>query len=149
MKTGELRFTRPPLIAGHEDIANKLLEKEVDALSVSGVDKYGRTALHWAAEYGYMEVARLLANKVAEQGGNISAEDRHKDTALYRAALRDHQGIVQMFMNQHASIKGSTQRCTMVGLLLAADNGHGDAVQRLLEKGANIEAADKDGRTIL
>jgi ankyrin repeat protein len=65
----------------------------------------------------------LLAKKVAEQGGDISTEDEHKGTALHRAALRGHQVIVQMLIDQHANIKG-INKGNKTTLNLAADERH-------------------------
>src|SRR5215217_2926959 len=68
--------------AGKRKIAEILLaNKEVD---VTYTDEKGRTALHYAAHRGYLDITKLLI----EQGAVIDYEDHEGETPVYFACLQ-------------------------------------------------------------
>src|SRR5688500_17396025 len=67
---------------GKRKIAEILLaNNEVD---VTYTDERGRTALHYAAYQGYLDIVKLLV----EQGAVIDYEDHSGETPVYFAALQ-------------------------------------------------------------
>ncbi len=110
----------------------------------------GENAVHLAADFASADVMKLLL-----------AKDRHL------AALSDRSGwtplgsvcfdservaeeaveIARLLLDAGADIEqGSIDRTP---LLLACENGHPELVSFLLQRGANANAADEDGRTCL
>jgi len=79
---------------------------EKDGLSANmieeGVNK--RTPLHWAADYGQVEVMRYLVSK----GGNINAKDNFGITPLLAAVYEGHEDAVKFLLSQGAdkTVKG-------------------------------------------
>ena len=55
-------------------------------------DKYGRTALHWAAASGRLEVARLLL----ASGADRAAKDKSGWTARDEAVLHNHPAVAAL-----------------------------------------------------
>jgi ankyrin repeat protein len=67
---------------GNRKIAELLLaNKEAD---VKYTDEKGRTALHYAAHRGYLDIVKLLV----EAGAEIDYEDQDGDTPLFFACLQ-------------------------------------------------------------
>jgi hypothetical protein len=59
-----------------------------------GLDWHRKTALHWAAEHGCEEVARLLL----ERGAKTDKQDRYGETPLHYAAEGGHLGLVKLLV---------------------------------------------------
>ncbi|KAH0553480.1 hypothetical protein GP486_006449 [Trichoglossum hirsutum] len=60
-------------------------------------DRRGRTALHWAAEYGHLPVVKCLIDSGASAS---STNHDQKDTALHRAALRNNATVVDYLIDK-------------------------------------------------
>ena len=71
-------------------------------------DKYGKTALHVAAEKGHAAVARLLV----EKGANVGAKDKDGRTALHQAAEWGHGTAVPLLLGEKGE-PTSRRRTTM------------------------------------
>jgi hypothetical protein len=103
-----------------------------------------RTALHWAAEKGYLDtVSKLLERKVA-----VNAHDYHGDTPLHLASMYGHADIVIMLLEQGAS----TREQNIMGrnaLHYAAMIGRTDIVTALCEYGAIVDERDREGWTTI
>ena len=50
-------------------------------------DEYGRAALHWAAFYGRMRVARLLVERAGPESAGVGRNDSDGDSPEYLALL--------------------------------------------------------------
>ena len=58
-------------------------------------DKYGETALHWAAFYGHVEVAKVLI----ENGADVGAKDKNNETAVEIAIKCGYHQIAELIEN--------------------------------------------------
>lgn len=141
---------RTPLIwaciNGHTDIAKLLIDKEA-GINVS--DNGGRTALIWASLNGHVDIVKLLLNKEV----NIDATDDNGRTALISACFNGHIDVINTPIdfastNEEEYLEflynENTTELTWVHI-----NGHVDVVRILLDKGADIDAIDNDGRTAI
>lgn len=140
-------------------------------------NREGFTALHYAASYGYLEIAELLLTKNAD----VNAKASKGDTPLHYAASYGHKDIEELLLSNKANVNigdgiGRTPlydaaaggRIEEVKILLAAKadvdartlhghtplstaaaRGREDVVRLLIENGANVNAADLDGCTPL
>ena len=119
--------------------------------NIEHVDQYGNTALAIAAKYGKTEAVNLLLKYDA----NTESKDHEGNTALMHAIkeslTNDDVEIVQILLKnganvQHQNNDGLTPLMKTAGLL------NGDAasiIENLLDQGAELDTADKQGRTAL
>ncbi|KAG9013904.1 hypothetical protein FRB94_004284 [Tulasnella sp. JGI-2019a] len=66
------------------------LDKDTETFDIDEKDEYGFTALHLAADRGYLPVVKLLV----EKGANIGVKDPDGHTAISLAQVGDHEEIV-------------------------------------------------------
>ncbi len=88
-----------------------------------------------AAQSGHVEIIKLLI----EKGADVAAKDHLGVTALSEAALKDHPEVESMLKDRGAKLT----------LIAAAKIGDVEEVNRLIQKGANVNARWKHGRTAL
>ena len=121
--------------------ALRLLEHKAD---VDAKDKYGETALHWAAKEGHEAVVRLLVEAKAD----VNAKNNDRETALHRAAKNGHEAVVKLLVEAKAdvNVKDSYGR---TALHRTAENGREAVVKRLLDAKADVNVKDSYGRTAL
>jgi len=135
---------------------------------VNGKDKHGNTPLHSAALSGQREVVELLISK----GAIVDLKGRNGRTPLHNAARQGHKGVVELFVAHGADINAKDNRGrtplwwanrrghkeivellmakgATISLHTAVSSGDLDMLRRLIAKGANVNAKDKDGRTPL
>jgi len=74
-------------------------------LKAAMVDKNGRTPLHWAADFGQVEVMEFLLSK----GANVNATDKFGITPLLAAVYENHKPAVAFLVQKGANkkVKGS------------------------------------------
>jgi hypothetical protein len=78
-----------------------LEENEGDTAWLDTSDDRGRTALHWAAEYGHLPVVERLL----DGGASASKTDLcQKDTTLHRAAIRNNATVVTYLINKNPEL---------------------------------------------
>lgn len=118
-----------------------LIEQGVD---VQATDNDNKTLLHWAAEYGHLNVCEELIKQKAK----IDARNDFSNTSLHRASLYGHTKIVKLLLEQKAQID-VRNHWSETPLHWAAESGETETVKYLLEQGADIEARDKGYRTPL
>jgi ankyrin repeat protein len=106
--------------------------------------KYGRTALHIAAEGGHLEVVEVLL----KFGAVIDSKDEYGITALHIAVEGGHLEVVEVLLKFGAVID-SKNDFGITALHIAADKGHLEVVKVLLKIGAVIDSTDRHGRTAL
>ena len=120
-----------------------LFRAGADATAVSKVD--GRTALHFAAQKGYVEIVRLLL----EAGANADVADLFMKTSLHVAAERGHVEIVELLLQAGADQDIANSSGKTTSLHWAAKKGHVEVVRLLLKAGANMDSVDLFSRTAL
>ncbi|KAJ9644083.1 hypothetical protein H2199_003951 [Coniosporium tulheliwenetii] len=112
------------------------------------VDKDGRTALHEAARSG-KEAARsgkeAVVRLLLEEGADLHAKDKDGKTALHLVASWRNEAVVpRSGMTDRVSV-----RKAMSSRRVAMRRANEAVVRLLVEKGADIHAKDKDGKTAL
>lgn len=123
-----------------------LLCETLVSLDVRDIE--GRTALHLAAQRGFVSCVEVL---LEHQASFTLKEYKRKWTALHAAAADGQMDCLLLLVNkeQSADIIDSPDTQGQTALMLAALGRHTDCVHILLEKGAKADAADKKGFTAL
>jgi len=101
------------------------------------------TALHFAVNSGYVEVAKYLLSK----GANINAIECD-NTPLIIAARTNRLEIVRMLIDSGAAVDGLGSNGS-TPLHHAAEQGHIEIVKLLIERGANINLTGGGNMTAL
>lgn len=116
----------------------------VDATALDAPDKYGRTALWWAARHGDLaETSRLLA-----AGADVYAADLDGETSLHCSARWGHAEVARLLLESGADPE-PTGLYGVTPLHLAARGLHQNVIQALLAYGADVDARDAFGCTAL
>ncbi|KAK3265453.1 hypothetical protein CYMTET_25863 [Cymbomonas tetramitiformis] len=125
------------LAFGQEAAARALLE------AGAGVNAgTGRRPLHAAAEKGMVEMVRDLVDKGAE----VDAEDGEGHTALTQALAGGKEAAARALLEAGAGVDAGTGQRP---LHAAAMKGTVEMVRELVEKGAEVDAEDREGCTAL
>ena len=103
-----------------------------------------RTALHFTAEYGQVEVARLLL----EAGASCDV-GKTSGTPLHRAAERGDLDMTRLLLDAKALCDAKTHKGGDTPLHCAAACGHLEVVRLLLEARANCDQTNKHGKSSL
>jgi uncharacterized protein len=125
------------------DAARRGDKAEVKQLLESGADVNvatgdGMTALHWAAQNGVVDLAKMLL--IA--GANVRATTRLGGyTPLLMAATNGDAAMIQALVDGGAR-PGAANSNGTTPLMLAAVSGHADAVALLVERGADVNAKE-------
>ncbi|CAH1793068.1 unnamed protein product [Owenia fusiformis] len=139
------------VIAGNSDLLKVLLKEGTE---IECTDKEQHTAVHWATVCGQEEIIDILCEYDAE----LSKPDIHHAYPLHYAAQMcgEEEGndpvtglaILKKLLSKDITInvEDSDQRQP---LLWAASAGSGDACAALVDSGADVNAADKDGLNAL
>lgn len=127
------------------DDANSVGRFLADGESPNAVDSDGRTVMHVAAEYGSVQVARVLAAR----GAHINALGMGRvATPLHAAAAEGHVGMMAFLISKGADVNarghgGETP------LHYAAANGQFHAVRFLVAHRARVNVSTRAGWTPL
>jgi ankyrin repeat protein len=131
--------------SGHENVMRALLDNRVDPNECV----LGETLLHCAAKEGHVGMVRLLLDRDAD----IDSETTSNGTALHVAINFQLVDVIEFLLRSGAdpNITDSRDRTALHQELECSD---GDTqpvriVKLLLEKGANVEAKNRDGHTAL
>ena len=95
---------------------------------VDSRDLSGATALHWACQYGKLEVCKILC----ERGADIEARAKYDTTPLHIATRSNFLPIVQFLLELKANTEVRTSKA-LTPLHIAAMKGLSNAAQRLLQ----------------
>ena len=130
-------------MSGNREAVRALLK---DGADVNTAQADGMTALHWAAQKGDVELARLLLYASA----NVRATTRIGGyTPLLIASRNGDASMIEALLDGGADANNATSNGT-TALMLAAAAGRNDAVKLLLAKGANVNAKENvKGETAL
>lgn len=131
------------------DAAEAQDRARVEALLKQGINANqpqpdGMTALHWAAYYENVEIARLLI----EAGADVQAANRYGVRPLSVACTTGNEAIVEMLLAAGAD-PNTTLRGGETALLTAARTGKPGPVKALLARGANVNGKERSGQTAI
>lgn len=122
------------------EIVKLLLSRSANANIVENI---GRTPLILAIENGDIEsITALLKNRV-----NVDLRDRRGETALTLATKQNNAPVVDLILNTAVVDVNVPDSLGTTPLMVAAEQGDTNTAKSLMEKGANIEAEDAQGRT--
>jgi ankyrin repeat protein len=108
----------------------KLLQQPRDP---NAENEGGFTPLHHAAEWGHVELVRLLVDARAD----IEYKRSTAETPLHLAAQEGQLDVVRLLVDLGANLEETTNECGSTALHLAAEEGHLDVARFLVEVGAN------------
>ena len=115
-----------------------------DRASVDDRGPDGYTALHFAASFGQLEVARLLLGRGADP--NAVAMNGSRLTPLHSAIVAKHRDTTSLLLALGAS-PNSVQHGGITPLHIAAQDGDEAIVDMLLLRGADPTRKRDDGKT--
>jgi uncharacterized protein len=127
---------------GNIPAVRNLLSADLAAVDDRGPD--GCTALHQAARFGQMEVARLLLGRGADP--NAISLDAERVTPLYSAVVARHRDTASLLLALGASAN-SVQHGGETPMHAAARNGDEALIDMLLIRGADTTRAADNGKT--
>lgn len=118
-----------------------LLSKGVK-ITIDEVDAYGETALMKAAAKGNLDSVEILI----QYDANVNLRDKAGDTALMKAAVHNQIGCANYLLDHNAALNHHTKHQRHTALHGAAMRGHGEMVELLITRGADIYAVDKNNK---
>ena len=130
-------------LAGHRDVAEKLLdaESEINVESESNKD----SPLTFACWKGHYDVVELLLQRSA----NIEHRTKEGFSPLMFAALGGHSKVAHKLLQSSAQVNVPSGSNNDIPLTSACWKGHHNVVKLLLEYSSNLEHRTKDGCTPL
>ncbi|XP_046549385.1 protein fem-1 homolog A-A-like [Haliotis rubra] len=99
----------------------------------------------WAAGGGHREMVELLVS----EGANVTIVDGFRINILHSACLVGDAEVVNYVLSQRTVDITDKVRCGRTAVMLAAENGHKDVVELLVDKGADVSLVDRTGGNIL
>lgn len=105
----------------------------------------GRTPLISAAARGDLEVTNVLL----ERGADVNVKDKKGYTALFHAIEAMYEDVAMAMLNQPNLDPDSRGLNGVTALMSYAWRDDTDAVRKLLDRGANVNAQDNDGDAAL
>ncbi len=108
---------------------------------------FGRTALHFACMNGHAEMAQLLI----DLGADINAQDNNGFTPLHHAAKKGHSQLVENLLleRDEPTIVDLQDYKELTALYYACKEGHLKAAEILVKGGADVNAKNARGTTLL
>ncbi len=106
-----------------------------------GSDRFGRTALWWAAREGQLDTVRQLI----EATENPNARDIDGEAPLHAAARGGHAAVIALLL-RHGADPHVTDRHGTTPLHVAVESADAESVRALLDGGAGVNARDDFGR---
>ena len=122
---------------GDHGSVRALLQQGADVNAAQGD---GMTALHWAADRGDLEMARMLVYA----GAGLEAVTRMAEyTPLHLASRAGHGAVVRALLEAGSDPAAPTGSGGATPLHLAAAAGDAEAVVALIEHGADVDAREQ------
>merc|ERR1719420_412611 len=115
------------------------------ASTTTTMDKTGETPLHLAARYARADAAK----KLLDAKSDANAQDNTGRTPLHAAVAADAQGVFQILVRHRATNLDARTFDGTTPLILAARLAIEGMVEQLIEAEADINFADKAGKTAL
>ena len=120
-----------------------------------GADVHARnsrqmTPLHLAARKGQSDTVTYLLN----QGADINSRDEYGCSALWHALEGGHAATAKVLIDRGCDLMLTTydsdSKCTDADLVVcAAQSGHTDMLQLLLDQGLSVDTITRSGQTLL
>lgn len=114
-------------------------------VSLDAINEEGHNALLLATKNGHLEAIKLLV----AHGAQVTQSDKNNDTPLKYAAFNGHLPLVRYFIEQGVPLDQKDLSTGRTALLDALLKNNKDCAQELIQHGANITLADKQGLTPL
>jgi ankyrin repeat protein len=102
-----------------------------------------QTALIAAASRGHREVVDALL----KGGADVNVKDKGEYTALFRALENNHEEVGDVLLGQHSLDLNARGWHGVTALIAYVWRDRKDAVQKLLDRGADVNLQDADGDT--
>ena len=102
------------------------------------------TALHFSAEKGHVDVAKVLLRN----GADVNAVQVVKRTALHLASENGHVDVAKLLIQNGADVN-AVDDDEKTALHYVAENGRVDLVNVLIQNGADVNAVTKYKSTAL
>ncbi len=141
-------FPEDPMVdaakRGDTAALRELIRQGADVNQASGD---GMTALHWAAQRGDVEMARL----VTDAGANVRAGTRIGNyTPLHLASRAGSAPVVEALLEAGSEVNAATTNSGATALHLAAESGNAEVIGLLVDHGADVQAREAEwGQTPL
>lgn len=129
---------------GDGRVVRALLSSDRASVDDRGPDGY--TALHFAAYFGQLEIARLLLGRGADP--NAVALNESRVTPLHSAVEAQHRDTASLLLALGGS-PNAVQRGGWTALHTAARNGNEAITDMLLLRGADPTRTSDDGKTAI
>ncbi len=126
---------------GKLEVVKILLSYSVDPNQLC--NKYSSTALAWAADGGHLDVVKYLRES---KDMDVNTEDRLEWTPIIRAASRGHGDVFEYLLAKGATLE-DPQDPSCGTLFIAASGGNTQIVQRLLERGYDVNMTNNTWNT--
>lgn len=136
------------ILMGNSAQVTELIRQGVD---VNRCDKTGYTPLLRAICVGSYDVVRLLIENGADVNQGVSVE-RRKDLPLGAAIELRNIPIIELLLNSHVHINADFDYgygTSTTFLIVAVHTENSAIVRMLLDKGADVNKADSNGKTTL
>ena len=124
---------------GDAHALRELLATEPDL--VLRTEEQGRTALHYAAAYGHVEVCVALA----DAGADVNAQDEDGETPLHYAIRRNQPAAAEFLLEQDADTELRNAYGRTPLLLVARETGKVEMARLLIAAGADVNTMDRFG----
>ncbi|XP_071086322.1 ankyrin-3-like, partial [Haliotis cracherodii] len=116
-----------------------------DKLDINSRSKNGETPVMMAARAGYVELVDLLVKK----GGDMSLVNNSGDNILHQACRGGDEGTVKRVLAQDKVDINSRDKRGWTPVVVAALARHGELVDFLVKKGADMSSVNNSGDNIL
>lgn len=135
----------------HDDLAQRLdAFKRDDPFGFGNeYEMTGSTMLHYAAEQGQVGCIHALLERGSDLESYDSGTGNPGMTPLQKAAANGRGAAVQALLDKGANPNVKTKKSPKQTALHLAAKVSGDCVQKLIAKGADVGAVDKDGKSAM
>ncbi len=130
------------MYAEHTEIVQLLIKHGADVNATFDYNQIKQSVLMIASERGRADIIEILAHA----GANIAFRDLDNSTPLMYARNKE---SVDLLVSLGVDVNATKLHRKITALMVASRNGNADAVQALVDHGANIDAKSNIGKTAL